>query len=53
VDETSGWLGDQTTLDIAAWADYSGDRTAASWLPSESAARSWKTVGTTTTGGGD
>jgi hypothetical protein len=53
VDETSGWLGNQTTLDIAAWADYTGDRTAASWLPSESVARSWKTVGTTTTGGGD
>lgn len=53
VDEASGWLGNQTTLDIAAWADYPDNRSAASWLPSESAARIWKAVGTTTTAGGD
>jgi Carboxypeptidase regulatory-like domain len=46
LDQTSGWLGDQTTLEIAPWAEYPGDRSAASWLLSESAATSWKDLGT-------
>jgi hypothetical protein len=52
LDESSGWLGNQTTLDIAAWADYTGDRPSASWLLNQSAATSWKTLGTTTGGPG-
>ena len=44
--EPAGWLGDQTTLEIAPWADYLGDRAAASWLLSQSAAASWKDLGT-------
>jgi hypothetical protein len=44
--QPGGWLGDQTTLEIAPWADYLGDRAAASWLLSESAATSWKDLGT-------
>jgi len=52
LDESTGWLGNQATLEIAPWADYPGERTAASWLPSESAATSWKSLGSST-GGGD
>ena len=47
--EPSGWLGDPATLEIAPWADYPGDRASASWHLSESAAQTWKTLGT---GGG-
>jgi hypothetical protein len=46
LDEASGWLGNQTTLEIAPWADYPGDRRAASWLLSELAATFWKSLGT-------
>lgn len=53
LDEASGWLGNQTTLEIAPWADYPGQRTAASWLLSELAATSWKNLGTPRTGGGE
>ncbi|HET6578544.1 MAG TPA: carboxypeptidase regulatory-like domain-containing protein [Gemmatimonadales bacterium] len=54
LDQPSGWLGNQTTLEIAPWADYSGGRTTASWLLSESQASSWKSLGTpkSTDGGG-
>jgi hypothetical protein len=45
LDEASGWLGNQTTLEIAPWADYPGSRSTASWLLSESAATSWRSVG--------
>lgn len=50
LDETSGWLGNQATLEIATWAAYTGDRTTASWLPSQSAALSWHTLGTPVVG---
>jgi hypothetical protein len=50
LDEASGWLGNQTTLEIAPWADYPDDRTAASWLPSQSAATSWHNLGTVSGG---
>jgi hypothetical protein len=50
--ESSGWLGHQTTLEIAPWADYTGDRATASWLPSEDAAVFWKNLGTADGGGG-
>jgi hypothetical protein len=51
LDEESGWLGNQSTLAIAAWADYADDRTAASWLLNETIAKSWQQLGTTPTGG--
>ncbi|MGH7582235.1 MAG: carboxypeptidase regulatory-like domain-containing protein [Gemmatimonadales bacterium] len=47
LDQTSGWLGNQATLEIAPWASYSGDRTTASWLLSQSAATSWQGLGET------
>lgn len=52
--EASGWLGNQTTLDIASWADYAGSKAAASWILSEAQAESWKALGTDpdTSGGG-
>lgn len=50
--ESSGWLGNQSTLEIAAWGDYAGDRATASWLPSEPAAASWKQLGTPVGGSG-
>lgn len=53
LDEASGWLGNPASLEIAAWADYPGDRRAASWLLSESAATSWKNLGSSGTGGDD
>jgi hypothetical protein len=49
--EQSGWLGDQTTLDIAPWASYTGDPTTASWLFSNAAATAWQDLGTAPTGG--
>ncbi|MGH7523063.1 MAG: carboxypeptidase regulatory-like domain-containing protein, partial [Gemmatimonadales bacterium] len=52
LDQTSGWLGNQTTLDIAPWASYPGDRTMASWLLSQSAATDWQALGREGTGGG-
>jgi hypothetical protein len=51
LDQPSGWLGNQTTLEIAPWADYPGDPAAASWLLSQSAATSWKDLGTPPPGG--
>ena len=48
LDQTSGWLGNQTTREIASWASYGGDRSTASWLLSESAATSWQALGTRT-----
>lgn len=44
--EQSGWLGNTSTLEIAAWADYVGDRTAASWLLSQAAATAWQQLAT-------
>jgi hypothetical protein len=52
LDEESGWLGNQTTLEIAAWADYSDDPTTASWLPNSVAAQAWKGLVTPPVGGG-
>jgi hypothetical protein len=50
--EQSGWLGNQSTLSVAAWADYAGDRAAASWLLNETTAGSWRLLGTPQSGGG-
>ena len=46
LDEASGWLGNQGTLEIAPWAEYPEGRQTASWLLSELAAASWKALGT-------
>lgn len=46
LDQLSGWLGDQTTLEIAPWATYPGDPSTASWLLSQTAATSWQALGT-------
>jgi hypothetical protein len=46
LDQPSGWLGNQTTLEIAPWASYPGDPSTASWLLSELAATSWQALGT-------
>jgi Carboxypeptidase regulatory-like domain len=40
--ESAGWLGDPATGDVSFWFDYPGDRTAASWLPSQEAAEWWQ-----------
>lgn len=42
-----GWLGDHDTIKttapvIAAWADYTGDRSRAVWLPDRGAAMVWR-----------
>lgn len=52
LDPASGWLGNQTTLEIAPWADYPEDRTRASWLLSPDAAMSWQLLGTVEDPGG-
>lgn len=49
--ESSGWLGNQSTLEVAPWSDYTGDRTEASWLLSQQAAASWRTLGSSEGGG--
>jgi hypothetical protein len=51
LEASSGWLGNQTTLEVASWADYTGERTTASWLFSQVAARSWNRLGSPPTGG--
>lgn len=40
--ETLGWLGDHVTGEIAPWSSYSGDRSSASWLPSNAVALDWQ-----------
>lgn len=40
VPESAGWLG-HPDIGIANWADYTGDRQAASWFPSRSTAEEW------------
>jgi hypothetical protein len=52
LDETAGWLGNQTTFEIATWAAYTGNRATASWLLNQSAALSWQTLSTPVGGGG-
>jgi hypothetical protein len=49
--ESTGWLGDQATREIASWAAYTGDRTTASWLLSQTTATSWQQLGSPTSGG--
>lgn len=40
--EETGWLGASGTRVISAWADYVGDRRAASWFPTQATAVRWQ-----------
>jgi len=40
--ESSGWLGDLRTKEIATFADFKGDKAKANWFPNEDAAKAWK-----------
>jgi hypothetical protein len=42
VDESSGWLGNRTTYEIAPYASYGGDPLEASWLLTAATAAEWK-----------
>lgn len=41
IDLTTGWLADPTTREVAAWADFAGDKSRAAWLPDEATAQAW------------
>jgi hypothetical protein len=49
--ETTGWLANQTTFEIAPWDAYTGTRTSASWLPNASLASAWRALATGSVGG--
>ena len=36
-----GWLGDIETGRISAYAEYDGEKAAASWFPNEAVAKAW------------
>jgi len=40
--EPSGWLGDPSTGDTSPWGGYRGDRSAASWFPTQRTADDWR-----------
>ncbi len=42
LDESDGWLGDPSTLEIYPFSEFTGDKTKASWLIDEEFAKSWK-----------
>ena len=42
--QQSGWLGDLSTGRISPWGAYSGDRSAANWLPTKEAAEHWRAL---------
>jgi hypothetical protein len=42
--DTTGWLGDIDTGEIAPYSQFLGQRTAATWLPDEAAARGWQAI---------
>jgi hypothetical protein len=44
IQETSGWLGDQSTLQIGSYACFGDGKREASWLPTEPTARGWHKV---------
>lgn len=44
IDETSGWLGNRTTLSISEYACYDGDPLTASWFPDEQTAHDWQAM---------
>jgi hypothetical protein len=48
--ESSGWLGDRDSFSVAGYPCFIGDKSRASWLPSEQTAREWQAmIGTATT----
>jgi hypothetical protein len=40
--EESGWLGAPVTGVVSSWADYVGDKRAASWFPTQATAERWR-----------
>lgn len=40
--EESGWLGNPVTHLVSSWADYVGDKRAASWFPTQATATLWQ-----------
>jgi len=40
----SGWLGDPANGEVSPWGQYRGDRSAASWFPTQRTAESWRTL---------
>jgi hypothetical protein len=40
--EESGWLGNPATRVVSSWADFVGDKRAASWFPTQAAAERWR-----------
>lgn len=47
IPESSGWLGNNETKEIAPYASYSGDKNTASWFFDETFAEQWKEFVTT------
>lgn len=41
IDLTTGWLADPTTREVAAWSNFTGERSRAAWLPDEATALAW------------
>jgi pimeloyl-ACP methyl ester carboxylesterase len=44
ISESSGWLADRTSHAIAPFPCFTGNRTAASWVPTEPSAREWQAI---------
>lgn len=44
VGETTGWLANRTSTEIAPHACFTGDALIASWLPNEQTARGWQAI---------
>ncbi len=42
ITESSGWVGDPSSTEIAAYSSYTGNPRSASWLPSQAAAEKWR-----------
>ena len=40
--EESGWLGDPVTRVVSSWADFVGNKRAASWFPTQATATRWR-----------
>jgi hypothetical protein len=40
----SGWLGDPATGEVSPWGRHRGDRSAASWFPTQRMAESWRVL---------
>jgi pimeloyl-ACP methyl ester carboxylesterase len=44
VSDSTAWIGDHKTLEIASHGSSPGSRTDASWLPDETSARAWRAI---------